>query len=291
MGTSNPESVFEYNGLVFFFDYRNGCFVQYSNNGTFPISKNKLTRATNLFSKKFASLTIAEIEALGSRPYVVGGFDPYHKEAFFTIPNTEATAPKGELADYPGMDYPYDIYDGNAKTLIYKSEADIWLGSMSFEAEKFIRMGNDLYSFKAGKLYIHNQSNVCNFYGAQHTAKLMYSNNVGAIQRYYAIGLEGNKKPSFVHFRTEDPYVQSSDLVTTDFASKEGVKYANILRDRLSPNHTGSYLAKQVFGERLYGKTLLTMLEFEFVNDTSKLELRFSDIGYTVNTGHLLNKA
>jgi hypothetical protein len=49
-GTKNPESVFSVNGLVYFFDSRNGGYVQYSNNGLFMVSKNNMARASNLFS-------------------------------------------------------------------------------------------------------------------------------------------------------------------------------------------------------------------------------------------------
>lgn len=287
-GTRNPESVVQHNGLVFWYDARNGVFTRYAENGLFNSSKNKLSRATRLFSKNFKSLLPTDIENLGSRPFVIGGFDPYHQEALFSIPTTQAAPPKGFLIDYPSVAYPYDIYDGQGKVLIYKNEADLWLGSMSFQAEKFINLDDDLYSFKNGALYIHNQSQPAFFYGVQYTSKIMYSNNIGAIHKFISIGLECNKKPLWVNFRTEDPFIQSSDLITKDFTTKEGVQYASILRDRLSPNTTGTFLQKQMSGDPLFGKTLLTMLEFEFVNDPTRLKLRYSNIGNTVSKGHLL---
>lgn len=289
MGTKNPESVFEYNGQVFWWDTRNACAVQYSTNGLYPISKKKLVRPAKLFSKKFVSLTTSQIEALGSDPFIVGGFDPYHQEVLFSIPSTE-TPPKGYLTDYPSVIYPYDIYDGQGKTLVYKHEADVWFGSISFQSEFFVKMDNDLYSFKDGALWVHNQPNPCNFYGTQYTANLMFANNPGAIHTFLSIGLESNKIPSWVHFRTEDPYTQSSDLINTDFISRQGVIEASLFRDRLSPNVTGDYNKKQMSGDRLFGKALLTMLQYEFVNDPSKLELRVSNIGNIINTGTLVNK-
>jgi hypothetical protein len=276
MGTSNPESVFEYNGLVFWWDIRNGCAVQYADNGLFPISTKKLVRPANLFSKKFSSLSAADIEALGSNPFIIGGFDPYHKEVLFTIPSTE-TPPKGYLEDFPDVVYPYDIYDGQGKTLVYKNPADMWFGSMSFQAEQFVRMGNDLYSFKDGALYIHNQ-NTTTFYGQQFKSQLMFSVNPGAIHTFYSLGLESNKAPSWVHLRTEDPNVQSSDLINTDFVNKEGIIGASLLRDRLSPNASGDYNKKEVTGDRLIGKALLVMLEYEFQVDTTPLQLRIVDV-------------
>jgi hypothetical protein len=225
---------------------------------------------------------------LGSDPFIIGGFDPYHKEVLFTIPSTE-TPPKGNLEDYSGVAYPYDIYDGSGKTLRYNSPNDMWIGAFTFQAEQFVRMGNDLYSFKGGALYIHNQ-NTTTFYGTPFLSKLMFSVNPGAIHTFYSIGLESNKVPSWVHFRTEDPQTQSSDLINTDFIVKEGVIGTSLLRDRLSPNATGDYNKKQVTGDRLYGKALLVLLEYEFQTDTTKLQLRRINIGNNARVETLINK-
>jgi hypothetical protein len=148
---------------------------------------------------------------------------------------------------------------------------------MSFQAEQFVRMGNDLYSFKDGALYIHNQ-NTTTFYGQQFKSQLMFSVNPGAIHTFYSLGLESNKAPSWVHLRTEDPNVQSSDLINTDFVNKEGIIGASLLRDRLSPNASGDYNKKEVTGDRLIGKALLVMLEYEFQVDTTPLQLRIVDV-------------
>jgi hypothetical protein len=292
LGTRNPESVFEYNGQLYWWNTRNACAVQYSDNGLFPVSENKFIRPAKLFSDKFNSLSVAEIEALGSDPYIIGGFDPYHKEILFTIPSTEATPPKGYLPDYsdPSIVYPYDIYDGIGKTLVYKHDDKVWLGSMSFQSEFFVKMDHDLYAFKNGALYIMNQPNLCNFFGVQNTAKIMYVTNPGVIQTFVSIGLESNKAPCFVHLRTEDPYTQSTDMNIYPFSSKQGVLENIIMRDRLSPNWTADYDAIQLYGDRLLGKALLTMLEYEFVIDNSPLQLRAANTGFVINTGTLINK-
>jgi hypothetical protein len=276
LGTSNPESVVEYNGLVWWYDKRNGCYAQYSNNGLFPISKNKLVKAANLFGKKLATGQL-----------IIGGVDPYHKEAMFSIPQTESSAPKGQLSDYTNINYYYDIYDGTAKTLCYKQEFDKWAGAHLYNAETFIREGNDLYSIKAGKLYKHNDPTSTTIYGQAFKSRIMYVDNVpaGAVKRYKAVAIESTIPPDFTHLRTEVPYVQSSDLINTDFTNKEGIFYAAIQRDRLDPNQTGAYLEKQRKGEKLYGKYLLVMLEFN-----SSVALKFSNMGDTINEGHFITQ-
>lgn len=285
-GTMNPESVVHHNGIVFWYDSRNSAWVQYADNGLFNLAEYRMTRPTNLFSKKFRSLSIAEIEALGSRPYVIGGYDPYHKELLFSIPATEATPPKGNLADYssPTVIYPYDIYDGKEKTWIYKQKRDMWIGSIRMQQEKFLRLGNLFYSFKAGILYIHNQAQPAIFNGVQQKARLMFPNNPGGVNQYQTIDIDTNKKPTFVHSRTEDPFVQSSGLDNTDFSPKEGFYYSPIQCDRLSPNNSGDFNLKEKFGDKLFGKALLVMLEYSF-DDTIPLEIRSTIVQYKVNSG------
>lgn len=289
-GTIDPTSVTLYNGKIWWYDSRNGAWVQYADNGLFNLAAYRFTRPTNLFSEKYKSLSIADIEALGSRPYVVGGYDPKHKELLFSIPATEVTPPKGTLVDYSGPDiiYPYDIYDGKEKTVIYKQERDMWFGSMPIQQEKFIRLGNELFSFKNGNCYIHNQAQPAFFNGVQYKSRLMYSNNPKGINTFKNIALEGNKLPTFIHFRTEYPYIQSSDrVIDNDFKTKQGVFYSPIFRDKLSPNVTGAYLEKLYKGDKMFGKALLVMLEYSF-DDDIPMNLLFSNIIYTTNSGHLI---
>ena len=52
-GTSNPESVVEYRGHVYWLDAHNGRVIQYSVNGLFPISNFKMIRFWKLWCDKF----------------------------------------------------------------------------------------------------------------------------------------------------------------------------------------------------------------------------------------------
>lgn len=287
-GTLHPESVVVNNGLVYWWDARNGTAIQYSNNGLFPLAEYKMTRASTLFSKKISELSKTDIEALGSFPYIIGGFDPTHKEVLFSIPKVLAEPPKGNLVDYtPAIVYPYDIYDGKGKTLVYKQNQDRWAGSFLMETEKMLRVKTNLYAFKNGSLYkLNDTTKPANFFGTANKCRVMFPFTTGAISTFLSIGIDANRPPDFVHLRTEDPYVQSSDLIASDFTRKEGMYYATILRDRLSPNVPGNYVAKQMRGDRLFGKNILVTLEYN-IQPGETLELRFIDISHTINKGHL----
>lgn len=273
MGTLHPSSVFEYNGMVMWADKRNSSFVRYGNNGLFQISKNKLTRVSNhLFND------------IGDDQLIIGGVDPYHKEFLFSIPKTLDTPPKGLLEDYQSTPYPYDMYDGLAKSLVYKSELDFWGAPFQFPAETFIRLGNELYSIHEGVLHLHNQ-NTGTIYGKPYTSGIgLTCNQVQGAKSFAGIGIESNVAPLFTHLRTEKPDIQSSDLVKEDFKPKEGVLYAPFFRDRLDVNAGDSFFKRQMRGKKMNGKCLLLYMTFN-----EKASLKTSNINFELKEGHFIN--
>jgi hypothetical protein len=74
-GTEHPESVKEFNGGVYWFDFIRNSFVKYDANGLFPFSDYKFKRGATLFSKNISAL-----KASGRGVIVIGGIDPKYKE-------------------------------------------------------------------------------------------------------------------------------------------------------------------------------------------------------------------
>jgi hypothetical protein len=293
-GTSNPESVVVLKGRVFFYSKIKGAFVAYANNGLFPISDYGMKRVSHLFSQKYASLSQAQIELLGSRPFVFGGVDPYHEEVYFSIPTTESTPPKGYLEDYVSPDlpviYPYDIYDGVGKVLVYKVRQDGWGAPHNYETEGFIDIRDYLFSAKDGAMYQHNNDN-----GTDDTYNKWYGESVKSaigfiineepniIKEFLTLSVEGNLiQPSWIHHRTELPNVQSTDC--EEFTTREGVLYEKygILRDRLSPNITGSYNAKLFKGDKMRGQWMKVYVEF---TTNELLQIRFFTVYFEKSIG------
>jgi hypothetical protein len=285
-GTLNPESVVQYKGGVYWLDVNSGRFVQYSVNGLDPISHYKLRRFTAQFCKKLLSTSKATIEGFGSRPFVFGGIDPLHEEVLWTLPKLAET-PHAPLSDFdPAIAYPYDIADFKGKTIAYKVGADKWLGEFNYEAEGFVSLDTDMYAFKNGVLYRHNAEGVYNtFFGVPVKSRLMIVSNAepSKVKIFDTVSVEGSSQPSWTHFRTEHPYEQSSDLVSDDYVSKEGVYYASILRDRLTPG-ANSAVEGLYTGDEMRGSVLKVLLEWA---DTDKLiYVRAINIGFSYSTGH-----
>jgi hypothetical protein len=289
----NPESVVLLRGRVFFYSLIKGCFVQYSNNGLFPVSDYGMKRVSHLFSQKYASLTQLEIEALGSRPFVFGGVDPYHMEVYWSIPATEAVPPKGYLPGYVSPDlpviYPFDIYDGVAKVLVYKPNQDRWATPHEYQTEGFIDIRDYLFSAKNGAMYQHNNNNgtddtYSKWYGEEVKPAIGFIVNEEAniVKQFLTLSVEGNIQPTFCIVLTEYPNIQISDI-TDEWTNREGVFYCQIFRDRLSPNVSGSYDDKLYTGDRLRSNWAKVYAEF----DTRELlQIRFFNTGYFPDAGH-----
>ena len=288
-GTINPESVTEYRGSVFFYSANTGKYIQYSSNGLFPISSYKMTRFWNQFSLLYNSLTEEEIENLGGRPFIFSTVDPNHNELLISIPRLLTDPPKGYLPDYPDKMYPFDIYDGQGKTIVYKLDTGTgrpkWMGSFSFNPEYFITLQNKLYSFRYGHLYLHNQSNYNEFYGIQYSSKIMIVSNalLNNPKVYESVGVESNLVPSFVYMYNDYPYQQASDLVDLDFTDLEGIFYCTIKRNKLIPTVDGYTTDGLLTGEKMRNTAMFMLFEWRI--STIPLELKFLNIGFQAGKG------
>lgn len=290
-GTRNPESVVAYRGNVYWLDMDNGRYIQYSQNGLFPISNYKMTRFWNLFCQQFLSMTTEEIEALGGRPFVFSTVDPYHNELVISIPKLLSVPPKGYLPDYPSTIYPFDIWDGQAKTIVYKLDLGDgqphWQGAYTFYSEGFVSLENKLYSFSSGHLFLHNQTtNYNQFYGVQYKSRVMFVSNEipSSVKSYNSISIEGNMIPTLTYFYTLSPYQQSSDLMDFDYNTLEGFYYATLYRNKLVPTAIGYNTNGLLTGEKIRTNTLMIMLEFTV--SITPLELRFSNVSFAISKGH-----
>jgi hypothetical protein len=294
-GTLNPESVVEFRGNVYWVDVLNGKVIQYSVSGLFPISNYKMTRFWKLFCDQFLSMTAQQIEALGSRPFIFSAVDPHHWELLITVPKVLATPPMGYLPDapYTSYVYPFDIWDGQAKTLVYKinAEPNFWQGSYSQTPEGWVTIQNKLFSFKYGQLYVHNDTDsYCNYYGIQYKSRVMFiANQQPEHDKVYDnMSVEVNMLPTLTYFMSLSPFRQVSNLQDFDWQQRESVLYSQIYRNILTPSATGLKPNGLITGEKMRTYALRVMLEFT-VNQTP-VELRFTNIGYQFSLGNSIPK-
>jgi hypothetical protein len=144
-------------------------------------------------------------------------------------------------------------------------------------------VGNRLISFYNGIPYVHNGP-INNFYGRVYDSAvaIVHSEGGNSIKVYKYLSVEGDT-PDYVHIRTEIPYVQSTDILKDEFVIREGVNYAAIKRDRLSPNVTGTYDSKMFTGDQMRGEVAKIMIVYKA--PTTKKSIKFIDIDFDLSIG------
>lgn len=177
----------------------------------------------------------------------------------------------------------YDPYDGTGGVYAYQNAASRFTSKYGFRPEWMNNVGGRLVSFKDGMPYIHNGP-INTFYGTvQASAIAGVHNEAGnTVKVYESVGIEGDT-PTRMHVRTEVPYVQSTDVVDSEFVMKEGVSYAGIKRDRLSPNVTGGYNLAMWKGDKMRGEVAKFIVYY--LSAAAKRALKFVNLGFDGSAG------
>lgn len=160
--------------------------------------------------------------------------------------------------------YPYSAIDRMPKTIAFNENNGRWSHTSSHTPEWFSKIGDQLITFREGILYTHDSTTIGSFYGVQYPAwvSLAFNEVPNSVKRLQGVSVESNSEPSYIHFRTEEPYVQSSDLTAADIRVEEGIYSASCLRDRLSPNTSGTVIDKLYRGDELRGRYAKVLLEW-----------------------------
>ena len=292
-GCIDPASVIQYRGNVYYLDASNGRWVQYSANGLDNISAIKMSRFWKNWCYKYLSMTKAEIEAFGNRPYVFATVDPGHDELLITIPRLSYDPPKGYLPDYPAIVYPFDILDYTGKTISYKLGTGAivqphWQSAYTFITEYFCTIQNRLFTFKEGNSWEQNQETQNTFYGLYSPSRIMFTSNIlPQMPKVYDNFLsESNIVPNFVYFYNEFPYLQTSDLEDISFVQKEGIWYAQILRNKVVPTISGDVYTGLLTAEVMRNTNMFVLAEYS--PTTSPLQLRILELGMSISKGHIV---
>ncbi len=180
----------------------------------------------------------------------------------------------------------YEPYDGDGGVEAFSANNDMWVGKRSFKPQWFASAGNNLVSFFAGKIYVHDDTNNYNtFYGTAFDSILagIHNDDGNAVKLYRAVSVEGDLF-DIMHFRTEKPNVQSTDLYASEFKNAEGLHRAGLKRDRLSPNDEGTYDEKLFTGDEMRGEVL--KFQGVFSSPSSLKSVKFVNIKFDPSLSH-----
>lgn len=251
-GCDHPESVCVDDRQVYFFDVNTGTIIQDSANGMFPISDYK----AQTYWRNIA-------ENIKNRPdvYVYSGVDNFNHYVHFTIEDT---------AETPLIE---------PQTITYHEIENRWKSFMPYHPEYYGSNALVFISFKDGELWEHNSNLVPrnNFFGVQYNTEITPASNVDSsiVKVFNSIAVYANKVFSSPNIgditipgNGNYPNGMSSRLIASKFRSKEGVFYADYMRDGNTPNMV--LQEALMAGRKLRGEVLIQKL---INTDTDKVVL------------------
>ena len=295
-GTINPESVVEYLGLVFWIDVLNGVFVQYSSSGLEPVSRYKQSRFFKRYCKDYLDASMGNLDNINGFHHIPTIVDPYHKELSVTLPaliyeNYATTLPSySSVPSYAtSIVNRFDLYDQLGKRMCFSFEENKWGSNFEGLAEMYAYLQNTMFAFKNGIPYTHN-TNTTNWntvYGVEYPIRMCFTGNFNPseLKVLNNIAVEGNVIPDFTVAYADYPNIQITDLANSDDAweNQEGQMYAYFLKDRLSPNASGTADQKLFTGDDITDIAIKVMLEFQQYD--SLVYINFVNLGYSASRG------
>lgn len=294
LGTTAPETVVEYLGTIYWYDLNNGQIAQYSSNGIFPISSIKMERLFKNYAKGYLAANANNLDNINGFHHLPSFIDPFHKEFGITLPGLIYENYANTLPSYPTVpSYAtsiinrFEMSDDLAKTVTYSLQENKWIGDFQFIAEQYDYFENRMFGWKNGALYEFNSNSSTwnTWFGTQYPVRVCWvvNNPLSGIKDMAEIVLEGSKAPDFTVVYTTLPNTQITDLVASDYVNQEGILYAKILRDRLSPSVSGSAENKLNFGDVVLSQIPQIMVEFKVYD--SLFYINFVDVGFNLSRG------
>ena len=115
-------------------------------------------------------------------------------------------------------------------TVAYDTENRVWNTRYSYSPEKIASLDDTLYTFKAGTMYVHDDtSNRSTYYGVAGgtVVEVISNNNPSMVKSYESLSLEGTDAWATVITNTD----QSTSILTTDYSEREREFFAYVPRD------------------------------------------------------------
>lgn len=216
----NPESFDVYGNNKYFIDAERGAVLRLGANGITPISDTKMV---NFFKERMKKCVDSGTEFKVYGVYDVR-FDEYVLafDEIIVVDNSQKVPTETLI---PG------------ETIAFSEGKTRWVTFYDFLPENMVNSAISLVTFKDGGLYVHNDSDTYNnFYGAQGTTLLRFTSNEAPsdIKFYTSIFTESVGVLSMPSATNQ--FGQKTSLTAVDFEEREGVFYANFLRDENTPN-------------------------------------------------------
>ena len=178
--STHPESFAYFNNNIFFTDAKRGAVMQLtpSNGQLFPISRNGMS---NFFRDRLG--------ALNTSNKIIGIYNGYKKMYILSIQGYNPSHASIGTESLPN--------ESTELTTGYSLASQGWTSRYSYIPETGITLNNKFYTFKNGKVYLHNSNtaNRNNFYGTGYNSEVqvIFNDNPTVISDWLSLNYEGGE--------------------------------------------------------------------------------------------------
>lgn len=280
----NPESFASYGNRMYFVDMKRGVVLRLSNDGFTPISEYKMK---NFFTDSFEN--ILNHRGTHGHHRLLGVYDTKFNEY---VVSSEGVWTEKLVQDKDGnWVMVNDKVIENPYTVGFCESANKWNSFYSYLPEMMCTNGTGFVSFNEGDIYRHNISgaykdaqqnikyyNLYNkFYGVDYDSELwVVSNEAASNNKIYKAFSEESDDVWEVDF--ESPNRQETQLLSSNFDTKENIHYSDIMNDINSPGGI-------IEGDRIRDVSLLAKMKMF----SSKLSRVFA-VNFNFSPSHRSNK-
>jgi len=178
--STHPESFAFFNNNAYFTDAKRGVVLQLSpaNGQIFPISSIGMS---NFFRDRLG--------ALNTGAKLIGAHNGYKKQYLISIQGYNQNDASIGSETIPN--------ETSEITLAYSPRAKGWTSRFSFVPEFGVTLNSKFYTFKNGKVYLHNSNTAArnNFYGVQYNSEVqvIFNDNPTFVSDWLSINYEGSE--------------------------------------------------------------------------------------------------
>jgi len=213
--STNPESFAYFANNIYFTDAKRGVVMQLTpaNGQMFPISSNGMS---NFFRDR-----------IGSSTKLIGAYDGAKKIYTLSMQGYNESDPA--IGDQSLQSETSNV------TLGYSLKGQYWTSRYSFIPESGLTLNNKFYTFKSGKIYLHNSdtANRNNFYGTQYDSQveLIFNDNPTLVSDWLSIDYEGSTDWEIMHILAdqEENIISNARIMDNLWFLKEGKYHAAIV--------------------------------------------------------------
>ncbi len=148
-------------------------------------------------------------------------------------------------------------------TIAWNEQFNAWSTEYSYSPENMCSNGIDIVTFKTGKIWKHNVNPIQgNFYGVQYQPELWVIFNPEPSNVKVIEAIEEQTSSAWELYDITTPGGQKSFLTIPNFVVKEGLQYAALWFDTLTPNVANPL----VNGNKLRDTTMLLKFRYTGIN-------------------------